>query len=131
MHTYFFIRTDGRFIKVYFKDILFIEGCKNYVRIYTEEKFFMVLVTMKKMEQALPFNLFCRVHKSYIVAKEKIMGFDSDTIYLKNRELPLGQQYKQSFMNSVLIIGNNENEILINAPAIGIENVINGAVYVA
>lgn len=118
-------------MRIAFNDIIFIEGCKNYVRIYTEEKFFMVLVTMKKMEQALPFSLFCRVHKSYIVAKEKIIGFDSDTIYLKRRELPLGQQYKQFFMNSITVLGNNEREMITENPALCLQGSNKAAVFVA
>ena len=63
----------------------------------------MALITMKQLEQVLPASVFRRIHKSYIVSMDKVIEFDSDTVYLQNKELPIGENYRQSFENSLLI----------------------------
>ena len=63
----------------------------------------MTLITMKQIEQLLPAALFRRIHKSYIVSMDRVVEFDSDTVYLKNKQLPIGENYRQAFENSLLI----------------------------
>lgn len=92
MKKYFFVRMDGRYVKINFHDIIYMEGRRNYIRIVTENNFYMVLITMKQMEQMLPAALFRRIHKSFIVSMDKVMEFDSETVYLKNKELPIGKK---------------------------------------
>ena len=108
MKKYFFIRTDGKYIKLCFSDILYIEGARNYTKIFTETKKYMVLITMKRLEQFLPNNLFIRIHKSFIVSLEKIVQFDKETVWLKGKEIPAGHQYRNELEKSVLIVNDAE-----------------------
>ncbi|MFZ9388842.1 MAG: LytR/AlgR family response regulator transcription factor [Chitinophagaceae bacterium] len=111
MQPHFFIKQDGRYFRIAFRDIDLIEGCRNYVKIYTGDKSYIVLMTMKKMEQTLPISQFHRIHKSYIVALDSIQSFDKETVYLLNgREIPLGQQYKLVFIRSQLILGSQDTD---------------------
>ena len=103
MKKYFFIRANGRYVKLNFQDIIYLEGRRNYIRIVTGRDFYMALITMKQLEQVLPASVFRRIHKSYIVSMDKVIEFDSDTVYLQNKELPIGENYRQSFENSLLI----------------------------
>ena len=103
MKKYFFIRTNGRYVRINFQDIIYLEGRRNYIRIVTESGFYMTLITMKQIEQLLPAALFRRIHKSYIVSMDRVVEFDSDTVYLKNKQLPIGENYRQAFENSLLI----------------------------
>lgn len=94
MQPYFFIRVPGKYVRLDIRDILYAEGCKNYTRIVTENRSYVVLITMKRVELLLPAPQFCRIHKSYIVAIGHILEFDASTVYLKNKLLPIGDQYK-------------------------------------
>lgn len=118
MIKYFFIRKDGRYVKINFHDIIYLEGRRNYIRIVTGNEFYMVLITMKQLEKLLPTALFRRIHKSYIVSMDKIMEFDSEKVYLKNKQLPLGENYRRAFENS-LIIAKSENKIPLLSIAVG------------
>ena len=110
MQKFFFIRLDGKYVKINFSDIQYVEGCKNYLKIVTERKNYLVLITMKRMEQLLPSHLFKRVHKSYIVSLDGITEFDGNTVYLKDKELPIGHLYKEILEKSVLIAQNEIHE---------------------
>jgi two-component system LytT family response regulator len=110
MQKYFFIKVDGRYIKISFHDIIYIEGCRNYIKLVTESKTYLTLFSMKRMEQFLPTYLFRRIHKSFIVSLDKITGFDSEMAYLKGRELPIGQQYKNELGKGVVILNDAISE---------------------
>ncbi len=94
MLNFFFIRTDNKYVKVNFHEINYVEACGNYVRIVTPNKSFIVLLSMKQMEKVLPCKLFCRVHRSYIVALNSITAFDHELVYLDNKHIPLSDFYK-------------------------------------
>ncbi|MDR3713692.1 MAG: LytTR family DNA-binding domain-containing protein [Puia sp.] len=104
MQDFFFIRNAGKFERIGFRDIMYIEACKNYSKIVTDKKSYIVLVTMKKVEAALPFHLFCRVHRSFIVSLEKISAFDNNSVFMASREIPIGDQYRDQLEKRVLII---------------------------
>ncbi|MBK6991832.1 MAG: LytTR family transcriptional regulator [Chitinophagaceae bacterium] len=108
MKKYFFIRTDGKYVKLCFNEILYAEGSRNYTKIFTETKQYLVLITMKRLEQFLPDNLFVRIHKSFIISLEKIVQFDKETVWLKDKELPVGHQYRNELEKSVLIVNDAE-----------------------
>ena len=95
---------DGRNVKVDFHNILFIEARKNYTRLVMAERTAMVLVTLKQWEKILPPDLFCRVHRGYIVAIERIISFDNKFAYLSGTNIPIGEQYKNSLGDSVTIV---------------------------
>jgi DNA-binding LytR/AlgR family response regulator len=101
---YVFVKTEhkGKIIKIRFNDILYIEGLKNYVSIFTENKEQIItLLTMKEMEERLPESSFFRCHKSYIVALDKIKAIDGNEIILQNFKdrVPLGSSYRESLFN--------------------------------
>ncbi|HQX95859.1 MAG TPA: LytTR family DNA-binding domain-containing protein [Chitinophagaceae bacterium] len=108
MKKYFFIRTDGKYVKLCFSEILYAEGSRNYIKIFTETKQYLVLITMKRLEQFLPTSLFIRIHKSFIVSLEKIVQFDKERVWLQHKELPVGHQYRNELVKSVLIVNDAE-----------------------
>ena len=123
MQKNFFIKTNSRYIKINFNDILYIEGCKNYSRIVTEKKNYLVLITMKRMEQVLPAQLFLRIHKSYIISLDKITEFSRNTVLLresvppgKEKLLPIGQQYKGQLERTVNIVSDERFDQLMAVP---------------
>lgn len=107
MQSFFFIRHEGRFVKVDFQDILYIEARKNYTRLVMEEKpTILVLVTLKQWGKLLPPELFCRIHRGYIVAIEKILSFDNKYVYLPGEKISIGEQYRNALPLAVTILVN-------------------------
>jgi len=93
---YIFVKTEYRLEKINLADILFIEGMRDYRCINLPEKRIMTLQTFSELEQELP-SKFCRVHKSFIVALDKIESIERDRIKIKNEMIPISETYKQSF----------------------------------
>lgn len=95
---YVFIKADRKYFKIYFKDILYIEGLKDYVVIYTNDNKIITSMNVKTIAAQLPQAIFARVSKSYIVNTLHISSFDNELIYINNHEIPLGQIFKDDFI---------------------------------
>lgn len=104
MQSFFFIRQDGRNVKVDLHNILYIEARKNYTRLVLTDRSAMVLITLKQWESILPPDLFCRVHRGYIVSIERILSFDNKFVYLPGMNIAIGEQYKHALSSSVTIV---------------------------
>ncbi|MFL5739780.1 MAG: LytR/AlgR family response regulator transcription factor [Flavisolibacter sp.] len=94
---YIFVKVETRMVRVELDDILFIEGLKNYVSIQTKTQRIVTLQVMKQLEEILPPNRFLRVHKSYIIALDKISSIERQEIYIKDRIIPIGITYQEQF----------------------------------
>jgi len=104
MKPFFFIRYAGRYQKVSFADILYIEACKNYCRIVMHNRVYMILIALKKLEALLPAKDFCRVHRSYVISMDKLMAFDHERAELPGHTIPIGEQFRQALPRRVLIL---------------------------
>lgn len=104
MQSFFFIRQDGRNVKVDFQQILYIEARKNYTRLVLTDRSAMVLITLKQWEKILPTELFCRVHRGYIVSIERIISFDNKFVYLPGMNISIGEQYRNALPATVTIV---------------------------
>jgi len=93
-----FIKADRKYFKIYFKDIIYIEGLKDYVIIYTADNKIITSMNVKTIAAQLPAAIFARVSKSYIVNILHIISFDNELIYIPNNEIPLGQGFKDDFI---------------------------------
>ncbi len=93
-----FIKSDRRYFKILFHDILFIEGLKDYIVIQTGKQRIITNTTMKAIQERLPQNIFLRTNKSYIVNLDKIDSFDINDIYIGTHELAIGSRYRDNFM---------------------------------
>ncbi|MCK9157017.1 MAG: LytTR family DNA-binding domain-containing protein [Paludibacteraceae bacterium] len=96
---FFFVKSDRKFHKVRFDDILFVEGLKDYVIIQIEGQKIITRMNMKGIVDLLPSNIFMRVNKSYIINTTKIDSFDNNDIFIKNFEIPIGNSYRDAFFN--------------------------------
>ncbi len=94
---YIFVKSDKRFSKVYFKDILFVEGLKDYVIIQTREQRIITRMYLKIIQEHLP-KYFFRVNKSYIVNIEKIEYYDNNDVYIDSYEIGIGNTYRESLL---------------------------------
>ena len=97
-----FVKSDGKLLKVAFTDIWLVEAFADYVKIWTsDDKRIVTLQTMKNMEQGLPSDRFVRVHRSFIVAIDKIISVHSSSIKVGNKEIPVGKNYRDGLMEIV------------------------------
>ena len=92
-----FIKTEYRLEKVNLPDLLFIEGMRDYRRLHLKDKSIMTLQTFNDLEQELPPAWFCRVHKSFIVALDKIEHIERDRIRIKDILIPISDTFKEAF----------------------------------
>lgn len=93
--NFIFVKTENRLEKLFLREILYIEGMRDYRRIHAVNKKLMTLQTFNDFERQIPPNILCRVHKSYMVALDKIDSIEKDRIKIKDREIPISETYKQ------------------------------------
>src|ERR1700761_7099716 len=101
LSDFIFVKTEHKIQKVYLNDILFIEGLKDYISIFTPAERIITLQNMKKMEDALPVKNFIRVHKSYIVSINKIDSIERSRISIADKIIPVGDTYRDEFFKIV------------------------------
>ena len=95
--SYLFVKTEYRLEKVFLTEILYIEGMRDYRRIHTLDKKIMTLQTFKDFEKDIPQKIICRVHKSFMVAIDKIQSIERDRIKIKDVLIPISETYKKDF----------------------------------
>ncbi|MGD8780525.1 MAG: response regulator transcription factor [Ignavibacteria bacterium] len=98
---YLFVKVDYSTVKVSFSEINYVEGLKDYIKIYTNEKPIITKSTIKHMESKLPTELFVRVHKSYIISINKIDKIEYNHIIIGQTKIPIGLQFKDSFYEKI------------------------------
>jgi len=94
---FFFVKNGYQIDKIFFDDILFIEGMRDYRNIQTNTKKILTLQTFIELEKVLPKSKFCRVHKSYIVTLNKIESIERNRIKIKDKLIPISETYKENF----------------------------------
>ena len=94
---YIFIKTEYRLEKIMLNEILYIEGMRDYRRIHTLNKRIMTLQTFKDLEMEIPEKIICRVHKSYMVAIDKIESIEKEEIKINGIFIPISETYKKRF----------------------------------
>ncbi len=94
---YLLVKADYSTVKIMLNDILYIEGLKDYVKIYRGGKPVLTKSTMKNIEDKLSGKKFVRVHKSYIVALTKIESIENQRIIIGEKRIPVGDQYRENF----------------------------------
>jgi DNA-binding LytR/AlgR family response regulator len=104
--NYFFIKVDGRMVKINFDEIIYIEGLKDYLKVHTKDRHYVTHMTMKKMEETLPIKSFIRIHKSYIASLNAIKSVSGNSVETSKDTLPIGALYKEELVKTVFKIGN-------------------------
>jgi len=98
---FIFIRTEHRLEKTFLNEVLYIEGMRDYRRIHTTTRQIMTLQTFRDLELEIPASIICRVHKSFMVALDKIDAIEKDTILLHNTVIPISDTYRKSFFQHI------------------------------
>lgn len=100
---YIYVKSDYKLIQIELDKILYIEGLKDYIKIHLEgiEKPILSLISMRSMEEKLPAERFIRIHRSFIVQKQKIKIIDKGRIVFGKDYIPVSDSYKQELQNYV------------------------------
>lgn len=93
--AYMFFKVNKDMVKISLKDIIYAESIRDYLKIVTNEKSFITYQRISYLEEKLPQDKFIRIHKSYIVATQKITTFRQDSVRIGKHELPVGRVYKR------------------------------------
>lgn len=101
VQDFIFVKTEHKIQKIELDDILYIEGLKDYISIFTKAERVITLQNMKKMEETLPFSKFIRVHKSYIIALDKIESIERSRITICGKIIPIGDTYRDEFFKRI------------------------------
>lgn len=95
-HDSLLIKVNYKTIRLSFSDILYIEGCKDYVKVFTMDTMFLTRLNLKNIQEKLPDKEFLRIHRSFIVSISKISSFQRNEVYIANKLIPIGEFYKES-----------------------------------
>jgi DNA-binding LytR/AlgR family response regulator len=98
---FIFIKSDYKTIRVNVNEILFIEGLKDYVKIHTADKSILSLLSLRTMEQGLSLERFMRVHRSYIVALDKIDIIEKSRIKIGQHSITISEMYRDAFLKKI------------------------------
>ena len=99
-----FVKHKDRMVKLYIKDILYIEAERNYCRIFTKDDPYLLVMTLKEMDDKLPINHFIRVHRSYIVNLSQVDEVATDHLVVAKKAIPVSKSCKDELMKRLLTI---------------------------
>lgn len=99
---YFFIKCDYKYERIYFNDILYVQGLENYVSIHTHKGKYITLLSLKTVEENLDQQSFIRVHKSYIVSISKIEAIENNEIVIQTSRIPISRNYREVVIDRVI-----------------------------
>ncbi len=95
------IKADGRIVKIYFPEILYVEGFQEYIKVYTTVGRYITYERMKNMEAILPASNFMRVHKSYIVALNHVKSISGHLLQIGEHQIPVSRELKEQVVKKV------------------------------
>jgi len=109
MQEFFFVRIEKTYIKLKFAEIMYVQAEKKYVNLFAIDKCYTTLCSLGHVEKILPAEIFCKVHRSYIVSLEHTSRFDNEFIYIGNKKIPISEQYRGILKNSVITLNYDSN----------------------
>jgi DNA-binding LytR/AlgR family response regulator len=98
---YLFFNVSKKKVKIFLDEILYIESLKEYIRITTKNKTVLTKFSLGQIESLLTKNNFLRIHRSFIVAKDKIDAFSSTDIEINGKQIPIGRSYKDDVLTAL------------------------------
>lgn len=99
--AYTYLKEDREMVKVFLKDILYIESLRDYVRVKTTSKQIVTYQKISYLEQKLPEGKFIRVHRSFIIALDKVSSFSNSSVKINTFDIPIGRNYKNQALNAL------------------------------
>lgn len=98
---YIFVKSDYKLVKINVEDIFFVEGLKDYIKIFTRQKLILTLMSMTAIEMKLPDEDFFRIHRSYIISLNKIDFISRHRVVIGKRFIPISLPYREKFYSVI------------------------------
>ena len=98
---FFSIKVDGKIVKLYYDDVLYVEGLKEYVSFVCKEARFVTLESLKNLEAILPQDQFIRVHKSFIVAKQYVQSLEGNQLSIGQQKIPISRSKREAIVQAI------------------------------
>lgn len=99
-----FLKQDNRLVKVWFDDILYVEALKDFSKLFLKSRPMLISAHLKMMEDLLPVDRFLRVHRSYIIALDKINALQGNMVEIGTQQIPVGTTYKDELMKRLRLL---------------------------
>lgn len=100
--SHIFIKVDKKMVKINIEEILFVEGMKEYIKIVTPDKTYITHKSLTSQSEELPNDKFMRIHKSYVIALNKVKSIEGNRIQILSYTIPIGRNYSKDVKNKIL-----------------------------
>jgi len=100
--SHIFIKVDKKMMKINIEEILFVEGMKEYIKVVTSDKTYITHKSLTSLSEELPNDKFLRIHKSYVIALNKVKSIEGNRIQILNHIIPIGRNYSKEVKNKIL-----------------------------
>jgi DNA-binding LytR/AlgR family response regulator len=102
VEPHLFIKVDKKMIKINIDEILFVEGMKEYIKVVTLDKTYITHKSLTALSDELPADRFMRIHKSYLIAINKVKSIEGNRIQIQSFTLPIGRNYSKEVKSKIL-----------------------------
>ncbi|QSW88249.1 MULTISPECIES: LytTR family DNA-binding domain-containing protein [Flavobacterium] len=99
--SHIFIKVDKKMMKINIEEILFIEGMKEYIKVVTPDKTYITHKSLTSLSEELPGDRFLRIHKSYVIAVNKVKSIEGNRIQIQSYTIPIGRNYSKDVKNRI------------------------------
>jgi DNA-binding LytR/AlgR family response regulator len=100
--SHIFIKVDKKMMKINIEEILFVEGMKEYIKVVTPDKTYITHKSLSSLSEELPSDRFLRIHKSYVIALNKVKSIEGNRIQIQSYTIPIGRNYSKEVKNKIL-----------------------------
>lgn len=100
--SHIFIKVDKKMMKINIEEILFVEGMKEYIKVVTPDKTYITHKSLTSLSEELPNDKFLRIHKSYVIALNKVKSIEGNRIQILNHTIPIGRNYSKDVKSKIL-----------------------------
>ncbi|CAM3414203.1 LytR/AlgR family response regulator transcription factor [Flavobacterium chungbukense] len=100
--SHIFIKVDKKMMKINIEEILFVEGMKEYIKVVTPDKTYITHKSLTSLSEELPADKFLRIHKSYVIALNKVKSIEGNRVQIQSYNIPIGRNYSKDVKNKIL-----------------------------
>ncbi|MFB9076407.1 LytR/AlgR family response regulator transcription factor [Flavobacterium procerum] len=100
--SHIFIKVDKKMMKINIEEILFVEGMKEYIKVVTPDKTYITHKSLTSLSEELPAERFLRIHKSYVIALNKVKSIEGNRVQIQSYNIPIGRNYSKDVKNKIL-----------------------------
>ena len=116
IHPFIFVRVKTRIEKIVLAEIAHLEACGNYTKLYLANRSVMVHLSLKQMEEFLPSEVFCRIHRAFVISLLWLQAFDTHFAYGPTGRVPIARSFRLKLAGCAMILGDKPTARFFAAP---------------